>query len=277
MKDLKTEEFIKKAIEKHGKKYDYSKVEYGRNNSEKVEIVCPIHGSFFQTPSNHLNNHGCPKCALFKIQEKYAKEFEAKARKIHGDKYDYSKVRYIDSNTPVCIVCPNHGEFMQKPKYHLRGKGCKKCHFDKLRMTKESFLKDSINTHGSKYDYSKVDFVNADTPVCIICPVHGEFNQTPRKHANGRGCVKCSHDTMRLTKESFIEKAMKIHGDKYDYSKVEYLNSYTEICIICPKHGEFTQTPNRHLLGYGCSKCSQDKNRLTNEDFIERLKKNSWR
>ena len=123
-KKLTCEEFILKSIAVHGDKYDYSKVEY-INNRTKVCIICPIHGEFWQTPINHINNkNGCPKCGNNMIS---VEEFIKRARKIHGDKYDYSKVNYINSNTPVCIICPKHGEFWQSPATHLDYSGCPKC------------------------------------------------------------------------------------------------------------------------------------------------------
>ena len=158
------------------------------------------------------------------------------AREVHGDKYDYSKVNYINSTTEVTIICPVHGEFKQKPIFHLQGCGCKKC--SSKKYTTEKFIEAARNIHGDKYDYSKVDYVDCFTDVTIICPVHGEFQQTPHIHLQGAGCSECSGHK-RYTTETFIAAARKVHGDKYDYSKVEYINSYTEVTIICPNHGEF--------------------------------------
>ena len=129
-----------------------------------------------------------------------------------------------------------------------------------VRKTTEQFLKEAINKHGDKYNYSKVDYITAHTKVCIICPKHGEFWQTSNKHVTvGRGCPKCAWEKTslrsRLTTEQFIKKAKAIHGDKYDYSKTDYVNSHTKVCIICPEHGEFWQIPTDHLSGCGCPKC----------------------
>jgi hypothetical protein len=102
-----------------------------------------------------------------------------------------------------------------------------------------------------KYDYSKVKFEHVNKHVCIICPEHGEFWQKPGIHLRGYGCPICG-GSKRLTNEEFIEKARLVHEDKYDYSKVNYINTSTKVCIICPEHGEFWQTPNSHLFGAGC-------------------------
>ena len=131
------------------------------------------------------------------------------------------------------------------------------------RFTKDEFCKKARSVHGEKYDYSKVDYVNSKTKVCIICPKHGSFWQTPSDHFSGCGCPKCANehrnDWRRLDTALFIKKAKKIHGEKYDYSKVDYKKSSEKVCIVCPKHGEFWQTPNKHLLGRGCSLCFRER------------------
>ena len=193
-------------------------------------------------------------------------EFIEKAKKIHGDKYDYSKVNYVNCNINVCIICPKHGEFWQAPKYHLVGHGCKKCCKSGIKLTKTEFIEKAKKIHGDKYDYSKVDYKNNHTPVCIICPKHGEFWQKPMVHLREKGgeCLKCSYETRnsykKLDTKEFIKKAREVHGDKYDYSKAEYINTTTPVCIICPKHGEFWQTPNAHVSAkHGCRRCKQSK------------------
>lgn len=190
-------------------------------------------------------------------------EFIERAIKVHGEKYDYSKVEYNDIYTPVCIICPKHGEFWQAPNAHINGKhGCIKCWSENKRLGKEEFIKRSIKIYGNKYDYSEVEYVGGKIPVKIICPKHGEFLQRIDHHLNGCGCPKCSRCS---TTEKFIEKAKEIHGDTYDYSKVEYINSTTKVCIICKVHGEFWQTPADHLKGSGCPICNSSKL----EEFIK--------
>ena len=139
--------------------------------------------------------------------------------------------------------------------------------------TKEEFIISAIQIYKSKYDYSKVKYVNTTTKVCIICPEHGEFWKTPHKHLQGQGCPKCAkkHTKNVHDKESFIEFSNKKHHNKYDYSKVDYINSYTKVCIICPEHGEFWQRPADHVRGMGCIYCS-GRYTLTTEDFIRKAK-----
>jgi hypothetical protein len=193
------------------------------------------------------------------------KKWVEKAKLVHGDKYDYSKVDYVNSKTKVCIICPKHGEFYINTNSHLKGYGCKKCSTKFLNKNKDykkilrEWLKQAKTIHGDKYDYSKVEYVNAKTKVCIICKKHGEFWQLPNNHLQGKGCTKCKYETFandkKLTIEKFIEKTKLVHGNRYDYSKVEYINNSTKVCIICPEHGEFWQQPNNHLNGQGCPKC----------------------
>ena len=213
-----------------------------------------------------------------------SKEFIEKAKKVHDNKYDYSKVEYVNAKTEVCIICPIHGEFLQKPSKHLLGHGCRDCGKKKISnsvsYTKEEFIEKAKKVHDNKYDYSKVEYKNCDTEVCIICPIHGEFLQKPKIHLQGGNCQKCSANkrvssqTKKL--DSFIREAKKVHGNKYDYSKVEYVNAKTEVCIICPIHGEFKQTPDNHLQGHGCKFCLYDKlkncRKSNKEEFIKKAK-----
>ena len=200
------------------------------------------------------------------MKKKTTEEFVKESKLVHGNKYDYSKVEYINCDKKICIICPEHGEFWQTPLNHLSEKhGCPKCGYlkvsEKNSLTFESFILKSREVHGWKYDYSKVKYVNCKTKVCIICPEHGEFWQTPSEHLRGRGCHKCgakkSAKKRALTNQEFIEKSIKIHGEKYDYSECKYKNNVTKVCIICPEHGKFYQKPNYHLSGNGCPSCNE--------------------
>jgi hypothetical protein len=198
-------------------------------------------------------------------------EFIIRAKKVHSNKYDYSKVVYNGMHEMVSIICPKHGEFWQTPANHLSGKGCPECGNisrwnTKGRMTTQAFIEKAKKIHGDKYDYSKVEYINSHTKICIICPKHGEFWQTPNNHLTKYGCKKCAMDALASNKprnvEEFIKIANKLHGNKYDYSKVEYKNCKTKVCIICPKHGEFWQTPDNHINKnhpQNCPFCSESK------------------
>jgi hypothetical protein len=274
------EEFIKKSILIHGDNYDYSKVEYN-NSNEKVIIICKEHGEFQQTPSNHLNRHSCLKCGINRTKEllKHStNDFIKKAILVHGDKYDYSNVDYINRHSKIIIICKEHEEFLQVAEVHLNGFGCSICSGNKLKTTEE-FIKESTLIHEDKYDYSKVIYINNITKVKIICKIHGEFEQIPSSHLIGQRCPICGiikrSETHKYDTNIFIEKSIKVHEDKYDYSKVEYNHSNEKVIIICKKHGEFEQTPSKHWSGQGCSKCSfykqYSKLQINWLNFISRL------
>lgn len=131
------------------------------------------------------------------------------------------------------------------------------------KLTTDKFIELSKLTHGDKYDYSNVEYTHNKSKVKIICPTHGEFEQEPRHHTAGRGCVSCGYLTTSTAKASttnkFIEKANLIHGDKYDYPNVNYITDKIKVVITCPIHGNFNQSPNGHLQGNGCPKCKNDK------------------
>jgi hypothetical protein len=268
-----TTEFIEKSIKLHGDKFDYSKVEYNGSHS-KVCIICPEHGEFFQSPTNHLSGNGCLKCAWKYKHGKYRlttlDTFLTQAKEIHGDKYNYSKVNWENTRTAITIICPIHGEFTQVPQNHIRLKcGCRKCgrEITKSKVNKYDtvyFVKHAKKIHGNKYDYSNTECYNATDKVEIICPVHGKFKQMANQHLQGHACPKCNFDQMAkdraMGEELFIDKAKKLFGEKYDYSKVKYINGQKKVCLICSIHGEFKVTPNSHLSRKsGCPICGESK------------------
>ena len=276
-RNMTQDEFIKEATKVHDGKYSYEKVEFV-SLSKKVIITCPIHGDFEQTGKEHLKGQGCPKCRYDTISKKRRKgteKFIQEAKEIHGNKYDYSKVEYKNSKTKVCLICPEHGEFYITPESHLIGGGCSKCS-KKYHYTTEEFIEKAREVHGDRFDYGKTEYKNAKTKVCIICPKHGEFWQLPIVHLRGADCLACSYEKrgMGLSsgKEKFIEKARKVHGDKYNYSKVEYKNNCTPVTIICPEHGEFKQIPAVHTdLKSGCPKCCEQRNiKYENDEWIKK-------
>ena len=298
---MSTEDFIKKAISIHGNKYDYSKTIY-KNYQTKVCIICPIHGEFYQLPGNHLKGEGCIKCRNDKMsveRSSDSEKFIMQAKQIHGNKYVYSKVDYKNNHEKVCIICPEHGEFWQMPCNHLHGAGCPWCY--KAKKTKKvenkkakikkdwrhSFLNKSIEKYGDKYDYSKVNYINSTTKVCIVCPKHGEFWKTPNKFLSGQECPECHKEAgfekIKNKTPEFIDKANKVHRNKYDYSNVEYTGLKNKIKIIChckdkngKEHGVFEQNANSHIQGCGCPLCAQEarieKSIKTNEQFISEAK-----
>jgi hypothetical protein len=183
-----------------------------------------------------------------------------KATLIHNNKYDYSKVVYVDVTTKVEIVCPTHGSFFQTPKNHIYAKaGCKLCSNERLIIPFN--VTEANQIHNNKYDYSNVVYKNTDTKVEIICPLHGAFLQTPYKHINAKcGCPVCKGMNLgnltRSNTNDFIQKATIVHGSKYNYTSTIYKSANEHISIICIKHGPFLQRPSNHLTGNGCPTCS---------------------
>ena len=200
------------------------------------------------------------------VKKLTTQKFIKKAGEIHKNKYNYSKVNYINNRTKIIIICNKHKEFSQTPDSHLSGKGCKKCGH-KMPTTK-GFIRQAKNIYKDKYDYSKVNYINSRIKITVICKKHGEFLQNPVEHLR-HGCFKCSIEERTLTLQEFIKKAEEIHKDKYDYSKVNYINNHTKIIIICKKHGEFSQAPLHHISNHGCPKCA-DNIKLTTKEFIKR-------
>ena len=128
------------------------------------------------------------------------------------------------------------------------------------KLTTEKFVGKAKLTHLNKFTYDKVIYVNNSTKVIITCPIHGDFLQTPSDHLMKYGCKRCASDKGRWTTKDFIYKAQQVHGDLYDYSEVNYINTSTKVSIICPKHGKFDQTPNAHVSqGKGCKKCKNTR------------------
>jgi len=200
-KRLTKEDFIEKASIIHNNKYDYSFSNY-INYMEKIEIRCSIHGSFLQTPNNHIGlKQGCPKCS-----NRYnytTDEIISKFKEKHN-KYDYSYVLYKNNYTKVRIICPIHGIFEQTPLNHLLGQGCPECN-GKNRKSIQKFIEESNNIHNKKYNYSLVCYKNNNTKVKIICPEHGVFLQSPKCHIHRKqGCPHCK----KSIGENIIEKTL---------------------------------------------------------------------
>lgn len=263
-KRVTTTDFIRRAREVHGNRYDYSKSTYIAA-IRNITIICPEHGKFEQRPANHYIGHGCHECGGNKPLT--LEKFIDRAKKLHNSRYDYSRVKFRNVESKVEILCPVHGLFTQRLMTHLKGLGCDRCGrvevSKKLCHSLERFLGDARKAHGDRYDYSQVRYINALTKVTIICPDHGVFEQRPVNHIREVGCAKCAFESTAalrtLTTQEFIEKARKVHGDRYDYSKVEYKTSHEKVEIGCTEHGSFWQSPANHAREYktGCPGCAE--------------------
>ncbi|KKN38278.1 hypothetical protein LCGC14_0755170 [marine sediment metagenome] len=266
--DLKSrgEHFVERAIELHGDQYGYGFVVYNKA-TEPVILVCSEHNLFEQMPTIHLQGSGCPACGDLRGKGKRwsTEDFVAKARQAHGDRYDYSQVDYKHNNTKVWLVCTLHGRYFQTPRAHLDGQHCPKCSSisgaKKSRVTKEGFLAQAKRVHGNKYKY--LEWSGRAEKVLIECPAHGKFKMAHDLHLQGRGCPRCSFartgKDARYSTAEFVELAIEKHGDKYDYSEVDYQTNEQPVTLYCPQHGSFDQRAGNHLKGHGCPACNASK------------------
>lgn len=197
-KKLTPAEFVLRARVTHGDKYDYANVTF-KNVRERVEIGCPEHGIFHQVAYAHYSGQGCNKCGRERqnARTKFNTEiFIEKAKAVHGDRYDYSRVEYLTARKHVEIGCKEHGYWRVVPDSHLRGYDCPRCGDEKtgrsLVHSLDKFLLRAKRIHSDRYDYSLVAYKNARSHVDIICREHGVFRQVPDVHLNrAGGCPRC--------------------------------------------------------------------------------------
>lgn len=267
--------------------YDFSKVNFIKNNV-KVTLICKKHNiEFTQVRTNTKKYNGCPECK--KENQSVDKEhFINKALVKHGSKYDYSLVEYVNAYTPVKIICKTHGVFYQRPGNHINGQNCINCVLEKIRKKEASIVKDPKgilknifikkveNKFGkNKYNFDKVVYNGRDIPVTISCVIHGDFNITPHRilRRESNGCKKCNNNSEER-KNTYIEKAIMKHGDKYDYTEINMNETYNR--FYCRVHMTyFTQSRRNHLCYSGCKLCYTTNQVLTNERFIE-IAKHIW-
>ena len=201
------ENFIKTARKKHSHKYDYSKTTY-KKQKDKITIICPIHGQFQQRASAHLAGQGCPQCG--KTPTLTTTQFITKSKIIHKETYDYTETEYINTHTPVIIICKIHGKFKQTPISHLSGHGCQKCGLEKDRLTPLSntteFVAKANAKHKNQYEYDETDYRHSKEKVIIICKEHGKFTQKPNYHLCGNGCPKCAGTKLQQEVYEFIKQ-----------------------------------------------------------------------
>ncbi len=276
-----TKKFVAQARKVHGNFYSYEKVEYTGSDTPVI-ITCPIHGDFHQVANSHLQGRGCPDCANVGTSRRQlltTKKFVTQARKVHGNFYSYEKVEYRGTSKKVIITCPIHGDFEQRPNGHLRGQGCFHCGKIKrsrsLLYTTEEFIAKAREIHEDFYSYKKVNHIHSNTSVIITCPIHGDFEQKPISHLSGKGCQSCGRErasnSNRYSAKEFITKSKVVHGNFYNYSKVNYIRNDIAVIIECPIHGDFKQKPTIHLGGHGCPSCNQSSGEQRIAEFLDNL------
>ena len=300
--------FLEKAYKIHGTKYDYSLVPDKILSKDKVNIICPIHGKFSQNVNAHINTgYGCEKCSYIERQKNYKRHiqlhdnnwFLKRAHEIHDEKrkqaglppYDYSRTYFTKVTEKIEYDCPLHGPQIQLADSHIKGSGCKKCGIilsSKNNISKNEWIKLCHKVHDEKrkqaglppYDYSEIKYINSHNIVKnIICPIHGPFDQLANSHKRGHGCRKCGFESagekLFNTTNQAINNFQKIHGNKYDYSEMNYNGMNDYIYPICPIHGKFKVWATNHLQGTGCQKCDILKHRSSKEiELFDFLKEN---
>ncbi|PZM04657.1 hypothetical protein DOL92_04560 [Acinetobacter nosocomialis] len=203
-------------------------------------------------------------------------DFIQQAKLIHSDKYNYDEVEFSYKKDIISIECKEHGFFHQMVGSHLRGFGCLKCRKTRPSIGIDEFIERANKVHNSKYSYVGSIFNGVDKQIAIICPKHGEFYQMAGNHMKGHGCPACA-GCKRLDNITIIQQFKEVHGDTYNYSRVEYIGIDKPVEIICPSHGVFSQTPYQHRLGSGCVKCSTLKTTIksikTFSDFVNHAQK----
>lgn len=208
------------------------------------------------------------------MSKKYTtSDFIEHAKQVHGDMYDYSEVVYIHSKIKVkifCKKCKNY--FWQIPNSHLLGSGCKNCNTGEIRLTKASFIEKAKKIHDNKYNYDDLNWIDGIHKVSIKCNRCNKiFKQKPHSHLAGQGCINCAN---KLSLEAFIEKAIFIHGNKYDYTNSRYNGMTKPISIKCNHCNKtFTCLAISHLKGSGCSFCTKTIfHQNLSEKFIKKAK-----
>lgn len=191
-------------------------------------------------------------------------EWIAKARAVHGDRYGYELVEYRVKTEKVTIVCKEHGPFRQEARLHIKGQGCRFCGrllaASKHNNTTESFVAQAVQVHGDRYDYSEVVYEKAKKKVTVRCGLHGDWEVTPTNHLSGFGCPACRNLKIAAERtadrDRFLVLARSVHGDRYCYNESLYTDRRSRLEIKCKTHGVFTQTPDQHYRGHGCTACS---------------------
>ena len=284
------QDFINRANITHNGYYSYPEQNYQSIDS-KFRIICPEHGEFLQRGMDHVKGCGCKKCAFIKREPRKPNKFSiflTKANIIHKGFYTYPLQEGKRAFDKISIICPKHGEFKQIMNNHLQGSGCPDCAkivtFEKLKMTLDYFIAKANLVHNGKYTYPEQEFTGALGKLEIICGEHGEFLQSASNHLQGAGCPLCATEKRkgpfiekRIPIKDIIEKANKIHNNKYTYPSQEYGGTTSKLKIICPEHGEFKQVTSAHLFGLGCQKCGvirSAKGHTSNwQDFLAKANK----
>lgn len=253
--------FIEKAREMHRGRYDYTTTVYV-GSQKKVVIVCPRHGEFEQIANAHLTGQGCPQCANERVglnARLEQSDFLARCKAVHGDTYDLSRVAYVGMTKKIEVICQKHGSFFpQAGNFVGAGSGCPACGRESTGLVSRKplayYVAKGQEVHAGRFEYAGLQYVDGAAYLQVVCPAHGEFLQLAQDHIKGIGCEKCARPVFNL--DTFTASATEAHGGKFNYEKADYTGTTDKVCIICPEHGEYWQTPNMHVnMQQGCPRC----------------------
>lgn len=253
--------YLEKAKAKFGDKFDYSKVGIVTKSSDEIVVTCPNHGDIKTSFSVHLGSAtGCFSCGRESSQKSRRfshKEFLNKVEDIYGE-VDWVLLNKYTHNSDHMYLQDKYGMHKMRAKSMFLGNTLTiRSAIDKTEYTINRF----IEKHGNRYDYSSFEYKTAKSDSTIICKKHGGFRRSANDHLNGCGCPKCKGEEFRerimSNTEDFINKAKPVHNGFFSYDKVDYKSAIEKVTITCPLHGDFEQTPNSHLHGYGCYDCSR--------------------
>ena len=280
MGKISTKEFIQKAQAVHGDRYDYSKVEYV-NAQTNVCIICRLHGEFWQRPSHHINGRGCPKCAA-QVNASNMRHWTKEMCFEEAQKYTEMKAFRTESESAYNAALKHKWlKDYTWLTYSIKVTPKKK----RQNYTQAEIIERLRSIFGERYSYDKVEYRAMKVPITLVCHEkdsdgveHGEFSMRPDNIFSGKqGCPKCYDDRrsrlQRKPIEIFIEEANKVHGGLYEYHKVDYINTNSKVCIVCPTHGDFWQTPSNHLKGKGCPYCSGNAKKWSKETCEQEARK----
>lgn len=280
-------EFIERAKEKFGDKFDYSQLPDKFNLSDSITIVCPKHGEFITKGNAHLySKFGCRKCATESSHSKSKKtteQFIKEAKTLYGDnRYSYEKTIYINADTKVTVTCPVHGDFQTRPADFIRGHGCPKCKGIKTkefnittkRYTKEQFIEKGKLLYNNLFSYEQCEYINSRIKVLLhsnlcnedflITPSHFLVGDIPKKY------LGIEYKDVNINTEIFIQRSKLIFGDTFTYNNSKCINTKSPICVTCKTHGDFYTNWADHLYHQcGCPKCNQSKGERIISEFLD--------
>ena len=208
-------DFFTEAKKKHGDIYDYSDVNY-INRKNKIKIICKKHGTFEQSPANHLIGQGCPECGKIKTRIK-KHEFIKRANKVHKGYYDYSNLNFYMASKKLSIICPVHGVFNQNGSAHLIGQGCPRCKSSKGEEKIMSWLLSNSIGFEAEKKFKKCKFVKQLRFDFVLNKSDGRLIAI---EFQGKQHYKVSSNNFFGGKEAFI-KRQKRDQIKRDFCKKE--------------------------------------------------------